>query len=236
MVFHFGCELHEQYSFPNMLANTEEPGRQVLLQIQEGKADIKRQNTENNKLWGKKKKRNERDWQTNWQVWMSSGERERDGKGIQWMDAAEEEGEGEAAQFMPLSPCSRTPPWGDSDFKPLPCFIFPWLLQPDQSTQLPQCNSTQFSAAGPPEPSTQGGVLGGLEAGGRQICTWTTAIPVLEADDKRLYQWFFWMCLPITTIHMHFTLLSAVLKAGCSVLRYNLSQSTMCLLLFFGPS
>lgn len=135
----------------------------------------------------------EKGWQTNWQEWMSSGG--RDGKGIPWMDATEEGVEREAAQFMPLSPCSRTPPWGDSDFKPLPCFIFPWLLQPDQSTQLPQCNSTQFSAAGPPEPSTQGGVLGGLEAGGRQICTWTTAIPILEADGKRTISEIFFACV-----------------------------------------
>lgn len=30
MVFHFGCELHEQYSFSHMLANIEERQRSVV--------------------------------------------------------------------------------------------------------------------------------------------------------------------------------------------------------------
>lgn len=50
----------------------------------------------------------------------------------------EDEREGSEGEKQ-LSSCpsphaARTPPWGDSDFKPLPCFIFPWLLQPDQSS------------------------------------------------------------------------------------------------------
>lgn len=67
----------------------------------------------------------------------------RGGEDIRWTDrtaeGGREQGRGEEEREKQLSSCpsphaERTPPWGDSDFKPLPCFIFPWLLQPDQSS------------------------------------------------------------------------------------------------------
>lgn len=60
--------------------------------------------------------------------------------------------EGERAQFTALPHAVRTPPWGDSDFKPLPCFIFPWLLQPDQSSQLPSVTQPSSVQPGPQSP------------------------------------------------------------------------------------
>lgn len=59
-----------------------------------------------------------------------------------WTEEQKEEGrkegrEGEREKQLTSCPspyAARTSPWGDSDFKPLPCFIFPWLLQPDQSS------------------------------------------------------------------------------------------------------
>lgn len=63
MVFHFGCELHEQCSFSHMLANGCKEGRD--------EDEVKGQNAENN-LQGeenKKKREGEKDRQT---------ERERD--------------------------------------------------------------------------------------------------------------------------------------------------------------
>lgn len=103
----------------------------------------------------------------------------------------------------PSPHAARTPPWGDSDFKPLPCFIFPWLLQPDQSSALPSVTQPSSVQPGPQGPQ--------YRAGGRQICKRTTGIPILEVDFKGLYQCFC-MCSTITTIHIHFTLLSAVSK------------------------
>lgn len=45
-----------------------------------------------------------------------------------------------------------------------------------------------------------------MEDGVGQICKSTTGTKILEAD---FFFFFFCMCRPITTIHMHFTLLSA---------------------------
>lgn len=51
MVFHFGCELHEQYSFSHMFANIEERGRGVDARREGRNEDgVKGQNAENNKL------------------------------------------------------------------------------------------------------------------------------------------------------------------------------------------
>lgn len=63
------------------------------------------------------------------------------------------EGGGEEQPSSCPSPhAARTPPWGDSDFKPLPCFIFPWLLQPDQSSQLPSVTQPSSQQRGPQSP------------------------------------------------------------------------------------
>lgn len=81
-----------------------------------------------------------------------------------------------------------------------------------------------------------------METGGRQICKCNTDILILESDLKALnLRAFFFVCVcsPITAIQTHFTLLSAVFKACCTVLDfsmhfslYNSSQGTLCLLLF----
>lgn len=116
MVCHFGCELHERYSLSHMKGGKNKDG---------GKG----QNTEN---YEGKKTEKERE---------ADGKKSRDRKGIQWTVTTAEGRKKKGREVeKQLSSCpslhaARTPPWGDSDFKPLPCFIFPWLLQPDQSSK-----------------------------------------------------------------------------------------------------
>lgn len=98
MVFHFGCELHEQNSFSHMLANIEERSRRVLWGI----LDSKREGMRNKMLKiinyeadGVNVLRKER-----WRRYSMDrhNSRRREGK--------KGGREGGAAQFMPLSPCS----------------------------------------------------------------------------------------------------------------------------------
>lgn len=102
-----------------------------------------------------------------------------------------EEGGREGEREKQLSSCpsphaARAPPWGESDFKPLPCFIFPWLLQPDQSSSLPGVTHPSSVLPGP-QSSILGVVLDRMEVDGRHICKCTTGIPTIEADFKGLH-------------------------------------------------
>lgn len=106
----------------------------------------------------------------------------RGGKASGWMDEAVDEGRGErgeegggveASQLALLFPGSvdSLPPRGDSDFKPLPCFIFP----PGYCSQINLAGLpavTQASAAALPGPrSPPYGVENSEEqVGGGQIC------------------------------------------------------------------
>ena len=104
MVFHFGCELHEQHSFFHMLANECREGMN-----EDGvKAETIRK---------KKERKTERptDRQAGRQAGRQTSECHEEGEMEKVFDGQsrrrEEEGEGgregEAAQFMPLSPCSE---------------------------------------------------------------------------------------------------------------------------------
>lgn len=110
------------------------------------------------KLWGKKEERKterQTDRQADRRVNVMRKER--------WkrysMDGAEggrkkgrEGGRERQHSSCPSPHAARTPPWGDSDFKPLPCFIFPWLLQPDQSSLLPGVTQPSSVQPGPQSP------------------------------------------------------------------------------------
>lgn len=130
----------------------------------------------------------------------------------------------------PLPMQRETPPWGDSDFKPLPCFIFPWLLQPDQSSQLPSVTQPSSVQPGPKSPlSIQGVVLGGMEAGGRQICKCTTVILILEAGFKRTISVFLHVLAHYYNPHVLYITVSCfskhtVLIPECVFVLYNPSQ------------
>lgn len=85
----------------------------------------------------KLKRRGEANRETDRIEYVMEGEMEKIFDG--WTQQQKEPGEGrgggeEQPSSCPSPHAARTPPWGDSDFKPLPCFIFPWLLQPDQSS------------------------------------------------------------------------------------------------------
>lgn len=83
--------------------------------------------------------------------WMD-GEREKR-KTARKREKRESKRERSSSVHAPLPTQRGLLPGGDSDFKPLPCFIFPWQLQPDQSRRLPggtQPGSVQRGPQSPP--------------------------------------------------------------------------------------
>ncbi len=101
------------------------------------KDGAKGQNAENNKPREKEKERKtEADRETDKSECHEVGEIEKvfDGRTRQQEEGGRKGGRERQLSSCPSPHAARTPPWGDSYFKPLPCFIFPWLLQPDQSS------------------------------------------------------------------------------------------------------
>lgn len=90
---------------------------------------------------GKKKKRGEI---------LRCTERLRSGNVKKKMEKVFDERTQQQLSSCPSPHTAKTPPRGESHFKPLPRFIFPWLLKPDQSSWLPHISQHCSVVPSPP--------------------------------------------------------------------------------------